>query len=128
MIQAELAEQELPLPYEYRFLPLDGLISERPQDADERVAVFVDCGNIDRNPAAYALRPECGWPSLLNIDHHHDNTMFGTLNYVIPDASCTAEIVWDLMHGLGLAPTPAVAMPTMPHARLTLRNPRQGRP
>ena len=39
---------------------------------------------------------------LLNIDHHHDNTRFGTLNYVVPRASCTAEIVWDLMHGLGV--------------------------
>ena len=39
---------------------------------------------------------------LLNIDHHHDNTRFGTLNHVVPDASCTAEIVWDLMHGLGV--------------------------
>jgi phosphoesterase RecJ-like protein len=45
----------------------------------------------------------------LNIDHHHDNTRFGTLDYVIPDASCTAEIVWDLMRGLGVRPTPAVA-------------------
>jgi len=46
---------------------------------------------------------------LLNIDHHHDNTMFGTVNLVVPDASCTAEIVWDLMGGLGERPTPALA-------------------
>jgi phosphoesterase RecJ-like protein len=39
---------------------------------------------------------------ILNIDHHHDNTHFGTVNLVVPDASCTAEIVWDLMHGLGV--------------------------
>ena len=37
---------------------------------------------------------------LLNIDHHHDNTHFGTINHVVPEASCTAEIVWDLMHAL----------------------------
>ncbi len=46
---------------------------------------------------------------LLNIDHHHDNTRFGTLNHVVPDASCTAEIVWDLMHGLEQQPTPVAA-------------------
>ena len=46
---------------------------------------------------------------LLNIDHHHDNTRFGTLDHVVPDASCTAEIVWDLMHGLGVRPTAEVA-------------------
>jgi phosphoesterase RecJ-like protein len=46
---------------------------------------------------------------LLNIDHHHDNTLFGTVNLVDPLASCTAEIVWDLMHGLDVAPTAAIA-------------------
>ena len=38
---------------------------------------------------------------LLNIDHHHDNTHFGTLDHVVPSASCTAEIVWDLMSESG---------------------------
>src|SRR5205807_5351071 len=42
-------------------------------------------------------------------DHHHDNTRFGTLNHVVPRASCTAEIVWDLMGGLGVQPTRDVA-------------------
>jgi phosphoesterase RecJ-like protein len=46
---------------------------------------------------------------LLNIDHHHDNTRFGTLDHVVPAASCTAEIVWDLMRGLGVRPTPDIA-------------------
>ena len=67
--------------------------------------MFLDCGNIDRNSAS-VLRDGA---HLLNIDHHHDNTRFGTLNYVVPEASCTAEIVWDLMHGLDVRPTPAVA-------------------
>jgi phosphoesterase RecJ-like protein len=34
--------------------------------------------------------------------------MFGTVNLVEPGASCTAEIVWDLMHGLDVAPTLAI--------------------
>ena len=33
----------------------------------------------------------------------------GTVNLVDPEASCTAEIVWDLMHGLGVRPTLEVA-------------------
>ena len=41
---------------------------------------------------------------ILNIDHHHDNTRFGTVNHVVEDASCTAEIVWDLMRALGVEP------------------------
>jgi phosphoesterase RecJ-like protein len=100
-----ISPHDLPLPREYQFLSLDGLIQLPLADVAERTVVFLDCGNIDRNSAS-VLRDGA---HLLNIDHHHDNTRFGTLNYVVPDASCTAEIVWDLMHGLDVRPTPAVA-------------------
>jgi phosphoesterase RecJ-like protein len=100
-----ISPHDLPLPREYRFLSLDGLIQLPLADVAERTVIFLDCGNIDRNSAS-VLRDGA---HLLNIDHHHDNTRFGTLNYVVPDASCTAEIVWDLMHGLGVRPTPSVA-------------------
>jgi phosphoesterase RecJ-like protein len=100
-----ISPADLPLPREYRFFSLEGMIRLPPADIAERTVVFLDCGNIDRNSAS-VLRDGA---HLLNIDHHHDNTRFGTLNHVVPDASCTAEIVWDLMHGLGLSPTPAVA-------------------
>ena len=46
---------------------------------------------------------------IVNIDHHHDNTRFGTVNHVVPEASCTAEIVWDLMRGLGVEPDAEIA-------------------
>src|SRR5215831_12015663 len=79
---------EFPLPYEYRFFPLPGLVSAPPIDLDERTTVFLDCGNLERNPAEALRRPGA---HIVNIDHHHDNTRFGTLNYVLPEASCTAE-------------------------------------
>jgi phosphoesterase RecJ-like protein len=97
---------DLPLPQEYGFFALDGLVSAPPADIDERTVVFLDCGNLERNPAEAFRRPGV---HILNIDHHHDNTRFGTVNLVVPDASCTAEIVWDLMGGLGVSPTRAVA-------------------
>jgi phosphoesterase RecJ-like protein len=97
---------EFPLPYEYRFFQLEGLISTPPQDLLERTVVFLDCGNIDRNPAEVVKRDDA---HILNIDHHHDNTRFGTVNLVVEDASCTAEIVWDLMRGLGVTATPDIA-------------------
>jgi len=103
---AFLTADEFPLPYEYRFIRLDGLLTEPPPDLAERVLVFLDCGNIDRTPAAALERAgRC----ILNIDHHHDNTRFGTLNHVDPRASCTAEMVWDLMQGLGVAATQPIA-------------------
>ena len=100
-----IAAGEFPLPFEYRFFDLDGMVEDVPADVAERTVIFLDCGNIDRNPAA-VLRDGV---HLINVDHHHDNTHFGTVNHVLPEASCTAEIVWDLMHGLHVRPSPAVA-------------------
>jgi phosphoesterase RecJ-like protein len=97
---------EFPLPQEYRFLPLHGLVSSPPEDIAERTIVFLDCGNLERNPAEAFQRPGA---HILNIDHHHDNTRFGTVNHVVQEASCTAEIVWDLMHGLGEEPSGDIA-------------------
>ena len=51
---AFMAADEFPLPYEYRFIQLDGLVTEPPDDLEERTIVFLDCGNIDRNPADVA--------------------------------------------------------------------------
>jgi phosphoesterase RecJ-like protein len=99
-------ERDLPLPAEYRFLELPALITAPPMDVEERTVVFLDCGNLERNPAE-ALRRD--GMQIVNIDHHHDNTHFGTVNLVDPNASCTAEIVWDLMGDLGVKPTSAIA-------------------
>src|SRR3954468_20043059 len=103
---AFLTAHEFPLPYEYRFIHLDGLVTEPPADLADRILVFLDCGNIDRTPAA-ALEEHGRY--ILNVDHHHDNTRFGTLNHVDPHASCTAEMVWDLMKGLGVEATQPIA-------------------
>ena len=101
-----MAADEFPLPYEYRFLKLDRLVTVPPDDLEERTIVFLDCGNIDRNPVAGA---ESDGAHVLNIDHHHDNTRFGTVNHVDDEASCTAEIVWQLMGALGLRASGLVA-------------------
>ena len=93
-----LAAKEFPLPVEYRFLPLEEVFHEPPVDLVDRVLVFLDCGNIDRMPVGFLQRDEA---RILNIDHHHDNTRFGTLNLVDTEASCTAEIVFELAKLLG---------------------------
>jgi phosphoesterase RecJ-like protein len=96
-----MAADEFPLPYEYRFFDLEGLSTVPPSDLMERTIVFLDCGNIDRNPLAVVKGEDA---HILNLDHHHDNTRFGTIDLVDPESSCTAEIVWDLMRGLGVEP------------------------
>jgi phosphoesterase RecJ-like protein len=101
-----LAAKEFPLPVEYRFLPLEEVFHEPPADIADRVVIFLDCGNIDRNPVDFLQKGE---NKVINIDHHHDNTRFGSINLVDVDASCTAEIVYDLSGLLDVQLTPEMA-------------------
>jgi phosphoesterase RecJ-like protein len=101
-----LAAKEFPLPVEYRFLPLEEVFHEPPADVVDRVLVFLDCGNIDRMPVDFLQRDAA---KVLNIDHHHDNTRFGTLNLVDTEVSCTAEIVYELAKLLGAEITRDIA-------------------
>jgi phosphoesterase RecJ-like protein len=101
-----MSADELPLPHEYRELELDGVLHAPPPDLPRRTVVFLDCGNIDRMPVDF-LRQE--GVRILNLDHHHDNTRFGTVNLVVPEASCTAEIVYDLARELGAVITQPIA-------------------
>jgi bifunctional oligoribonuclease and PAP phosphatase NrnA len=95
------------LPAELGFMPLDELVRVPPGDLEERVLLAVDCANARR------LGPE---PALLeraklvvDVDHHHDNTRFGSVNLVVADASSTAEIVRDLLRELEVPLTSAIA-------------------
>jgi phosphoesterase RecJ-like protein len=101
-----MSRENFPLPYEYRHLPLDDLVHEIPADAGERTIVFLDCGNIDRMPVDFFQRDDA---RILNIDHHHDNTHFGTANLVVGHASCTAEILYTLLDDLGVELNPRMA-------------------
>lgn len=101
-----LASMEFPLPIEYRFLPLEEVFHEAPADMADRTAVFLDCGNIDRMPVDFL---SADGVFTINIDHHHDNTLFGDVNLVEVDASSTAEIVYELAALLGARITPEMA-------------------
>ncbi|HJU36271.1 MAG TPA: bifunctional oligoribonuclease/PAP phosphatase NrnA [Gaiellaceae bacterium] len=99
---------ETPLPHEYAFMPLGGLLREPPADASERVLVAVDCAKEDRigDEAARSRAP-----LVLNVDHHHDNTRFGDVNLIVADASSTGEVLRDVFAELGLGLTPELAEP-----------------
>ena len=101
-----LAAKEFPLPVEYRFLPLTDVFHEPPADVVDRTLVYLDCGNVERMPVDFLRREGA---TVLNIDHHHDNTRFGTVNLVDTDASCTAEIVLRIGKRLGVEITPEIA-------------------
>jgi phosphoesterase RecJ-like protein len=96
-----------PLPAEYKFMPLDDLRRELPDDVADRVLFALDCANESRlGEGQAALEPA---PVVVNVDHHHDNSRFGDVNLVVADASSTGEIVRDLVAELGLELTPDLA-------------------
>jgi bifunctional oligoribonuclease and PAP phosphatase NrnA len=101
-----LAAKEFPLPVEYRFLPLAEVFHEPPADVIDRTLVFLDCGNVDRTPEGFLRNPDA---RSLNIDHHHDNTRFGTINLVDVTVSSTAEIIHKVARLLGAEITPEIA-------------------
>ena len=96
-----------PLPAEYGFLSLAHVVRETPPDTAERVVVAVDCANERRLGPDPAVLEQAAL--VVDVDHHHDNTRFGSVNLVVADASSTAEIVRDLAGGLGVALTPEIA-------------------
>ena len=101
-----LGAKEFPLAVEYRFLPLEEVFHEPPADVVDRMLIFLDCGNIDRMPVEFLQREGA---FLINIDHHHDNTRFGAINLIDTEASCTAEIVYEVAKRLGAEITPEIA-------------------
>jgi phosphoesterase RecJ-like protein len=96
-----------PLPGEYGFLDIErrGLLRDVPADAAERILVAVDCAQETRLTDERLLEAA----AIVNIDHHHDNTSFGTANLVVGEASSTAEVLADVFAALGVALTPAIA-------------------
>src|ERR671931_1831740 len=97
---------EAPLPGEYAFMPLAELRRRWPDDVSERVLLAVDCANESRIADPEVLGRV---PLSVDIDHHHDNTRFGRINLIVPDASSTGEVLRDLFHELKVDLTPEIA-------------------
>jgi bifunctional oligoribonuclease and PAP phosphatase NrnA len=98
-----------PVPREYQFMGLDGLLRDLPRDVEERVLVAVDCAKADRlGPDPTILEHAA---SVIDIDHHHDNTRFGSVNLIVADASSTGEVLRDVFAALGVELTPEIAEP-----------------
>jgi bifunctional oligoribonuclease and PAP phosphatase NrnA len=89
------------VPYRYEFLPQPkGLVHEIPEGTFD--AVFtVDCGDFFRVGNGHEELKEKG--PIVNIDHHDTNEAFGYINILDERASSTAEIIYLILKGLGVA-------------------------
>lgn len=94
----------------YRFLPCHGMIKTPPAHGkiDYDVAFVVDCGDLDRvGSVRKIIDPK---KTIINIDHHITNDRFGHLNLVAPQASSTAEVLYELLTKLEFKLTRSMAI------------------
>ena len=92
-------DQDESVPFEELLFPGGTLARSLPPAGQPLYAL--DCGSFAR----LALPLESWDGSVVNIDHHHDNTRFGDVVYVRGEASSTSELVCDIARALGLRPS-----------------------
>ena len=85
-----------PIPRIFSFLEYAGDIREASEE-EGRYDLFIalDCGDLQRLGGAAPLFKNAA--STLCIDHHVSNRSFAEVNYVMPEASSTCELVYDLL-------------------------------
>ena len=86
-----------PIPRIFYFLQYAEDICEAAGEEDGRYDLFIalDCGDLQRLGKAASLFENAA--STLCIDHHVSNRSFAGENYVVPEASSTCELVYDLL-------------------------------
>lgn len=84
------------IPTIFRFLANSQEIqNERADHEPYDVCIACDCGDLGRlgDSAKYFEQAK----KTLCIDHHISNNSFADVNYVVPDASSTCELIYDLI-------------------------------
>jgi phosphoesterase RecJ-like protein len=96
-----------PVPAKFAFLHDAGRISTgQPPPVAFDALVVLDCSNIGR--LGWDTTPYAAMPSV-NIDHHRDNSLFGTVNLVDAGASATGAIIYRFFSDERVAFPPPVA-------------------
>jgi len=97
------------IPSELRLLDVTGL--ERHLDESELgswTLLTLDCATMRRLGRGHRGVVEAA-ATVIDIDHHYDNTRFGAINLIDGSASSTAEILLDVLEALGVELTPDIA-------------------
>ncbi|OAA82781.1 DHH family phosphoesterase [Clostridium ljungdahlii] len=85
------------IPESFSFLPCSENINGKKFEVDPEVecVIVLDCGDVKRINAD--LKFEQGNYTVINIDHHLTNELYGNLNYVDTNAAAVSEIVYQLL-------------------------------
>ncbi len=89
----EIVNGSKDLPIYLDFLPYFSKIKQKIEYKDSLI-ITCDCGSIDR--FGFNLEGR----EIINIDHHHSNTMYGSLNIVIPTYASASQVAYALFDKL----------------------------
>jgi len=97
-------------PQRFAFLPGFHLIQtfEKARTTAYDVAVVLDCGDLDRIDRVKALIKND--QTIINIDHHLTNNLFGHINLIERKASSTAEVLFALLKKANFPLTKDIAL------------------
>lgn len=103
--KAEVINRD-PIPQQLLFLPHEGLFS-RNQAITQSVdaLIVVDSGSFERT----GYTGPFSIPTIVNIDHHITNPSYGDINWVVPTAMATGEMIYDLLKAMEVRFTPSIA-------------------
>ncbi len=83
------------IPSRYRFLDPRKRIKKSFEGFHPDLVLVLECSNLNRIGRLKDMIPKGS--TIINIDHHPDNTLFGSINYLDPQASAIGEIIYDLL-------------------------------
>ena len=86
-----------PVPSKYRFLNDSELVSQNLpiKNIDDKILFVLDCSDLDRTGLSSEQISQ--YELIVNIDHHKTNEYYGDINLVVPEASATGEIIFELI-------------------------------
>ncbi|MBN1880622.1 MAG: bifunctional oligoribonuclease/PAP phosphatase NrnA [Deltaproteobacteria bacterium] len=91
-----------PVPKNFRFLPgVDMVVHDLAPLKGSRYDVSLVLDSTDWERVGGRPGSDIDLGTIINIDHHVSNRGFGDLNLVDPGASATAEIIFDILSGMG---------------------------
>jgi len=106
--QAEVVIRD-PVPAYLDFLPYQGVVSQHPTlPHPYDVLAVVDCGDLERTGMFTQAPPPV--KLVVNIDHHVTNRGFGGLNWIVPDATASGTMVYELLRAWGLPVSRDIAL------------------
>jgi len=94
------------MPDHYSFINNYKSINTAPKDVKYDLCIAVDCADPPRMGIYKSLIETL---PTINIDHHKTNPKYGTVDYIVPEASSTCEIVFDLLKDAGVEITKTMA-------------------